>query len=252
MICPDIIVPASGGKDSQACLKLAVETFGASRVRGLFCDTRWEHPLTYAHISHMERLYGVIIDRVTAGSVEAQCLKHGSFPVGGQRFCTEELKLWPAKRYYHLLALVFGRGFEVWLGMRTNESPERATRYAGKVGGDLYPPHDVLRKFPKRLEKLGVMFRLPVLEWSEKDVKDFVGAENLNPLYAAGFDRVGCFPCEASGEACRERAYNFDDFGRAQYGRVINIAAQIGKPIWRTKSRQHLNADGPGCAFCAL
>lgn len=247
---PDIVVPVSGGKDSQACMKLAVETFGADKVRGLFCDTQWEHPLTYEHVGRIEELYKVPIDRVTAGSVEAQCLKHHSFPVGGQRFCTEELKIWPAKRYYQLLALVFGQGFEVWLGMRSNESKERATRYAGKVGDDLYPPHEVLRKFPKRLEKLGVMFRLPILEWSEKDVKDFVGAENLNPLYAAGFDRVGCFPCEASGEEWRERAYNHDAFGQAQYQRVIKISKQINKPIWRTKSRQHLN-DGPGCAFCA-
>jgi len=94
------------------------------------------------------------------------------------------------------------------------------------------------------------MFRLPILEWSVDDVKDYVGSENLNPLYNHGFDRVGCFPCEAGGEATRERAYNFDDFGREQHRRVIAISKVIDKPVWRTKSRQHLN-DGPGCSFCS-
>lgn len=35
-----IVVPVSGGKDSQACLKMVVEQFGADQVIGLFCDTR--------------------------------------------------------------------------------------------------------------------------------------------------------------------------------------------------------------------
>jgi len=98
---PLVVVPISGGKDSQACLKLAIENFGNQNVRGLFCDTKWEHPLTYEHVEKMKTLYGVEIDKVNAGSVEEKIIKHGTFPVGGQRFCTEELKLWPAKRYYH-------------------------------------------------------------------------------------------------------------------------------------------------------
>ena len=38
------IVPVSGGKDSQCCLKLAVDEFGSDQVIGLFCDTKFEHP----------------------------------------------------------------------------------------------------------------------------------------------------------------------------------------------------------------
>lgn len=77
-----ILVPVSGGKDS---LKLAVEHYPPGEVRGLFCDTQFEHPITYAHIEWMARHYGVEIDTVCAGSVEEQCIKHGRFPSFGAR-----------------------------------------------------------------------------------------------------------------------------------------------------------------------
>jgi 3'-phosphoadenosine 5'-phosphosulfate sulfotransferase (PAPS reductase)/FAD synthetase len=249
----DVLVPVSGGKDSQACLKLAVEKHGADSVLGLFCDTQWEHPKTYAHVESMRRLYGARIERVTAGSVEDQCLKHGRFPSQLARFCTEELKIWPTKRFCKDLAEKQG-GFEVWYGMRSDESPEREQRYVGKVCDEVYPPHEVLKKYPQYLHKLGVSFRLAVLDWSRADVVEYVGRENLNPLYGEGFDRVGCFPCEAGGEAWRVKAYQHDEFGEQQHRRVINIAQAIGKPVFRTKKfggvQPSLNFSG--CAVCAI
>lgn len=64
-----IVVPVSGGKDSQACLKLALGHYPANDVVGLFCDTGWEHPLTYQHIANMQRMYGVDIKTISAGRV---------------------------------------------------------------------------------------------------------------------------------------------------------------------------------------
>ena len=37
-----IVAPISGGKDSQACLKLALESYQSSEILGLFCDTQVE------------------------------------------------------------------------------------------------------------------------------------------------------------------------------------------------------------------
>lgn len=79
-----IVVPVSGGKDSQACLKMAVSEVGADHVLGLFCDTQFEHPLTYAHVEKLKTLYGVQIETVTAGSVDEKVLKYGRFPGGGR------------------------------------------------------------------------------------------------------------------------------------------------------------------------
>ena len=59
------VVPISGGKDSQACLKLALKQFDPSEIVGLFCDTKFEHPLTYAHIDRMREMYGVEIRVLT-------------------------------------------------------------------------------------------------------------------------------------------------------------------------------------------
>lgn len=251
------LVPISGGKDSQASLKLALDHFKPEEIRGLFCDTKFEHPLTYAHVEKLKTLYGdVRIDRVCGGSVEEKSLKYGRFPGGGARHCTDELKIRETRIYCKALALDQACGFEVWYGMRLQESAERKKRYAGKLCEALYPPHEVIRnKYPKYLARMGVMFRLCVLDWSEKEIIDFVGFDNLNPLYHAGFPRVGCFPCQASGDKWKEKAYQYDDFGREQFKKIRIVSIAIGKPMFNSKGGKSRNPDAPefqGCAVCSI
>lgn len=247
-----ILVPISGGKDSQASLKLALQQYPACNVRGLFCDTQFEHPWTYAHIEWMRQQYGVQIDVVTGGSVIEKSIKYGRFPGGGSRHCTDELKIRETRIYCKKLAEKQG-GFEVWYGMRSAESAERRKRYAGKVFDELYAPHEVLpSKYPKYLAKMGVMFRLCILHWSEVDVVMFVGAENLNPLYREGFPRVGCFPCQASGDKWKEKAYQFDEFGKQQYQKVKIVAEKINKPMFTSKGGQARDIEFMGCQLCQI
>lgn len=245
-----VLVPISGGKDSQAALKLAVQTHGAESVRGLFCDTQFEHPLTYAHVEKLRTLYGnVQIDTVCGGSVLEKSIKYGRFPGGGARHCTDELKIRETRIYCKALAEQQG-GFEVWYGMRTKESHERAKRYAGKVNDEVYPPHEIMpSKYPKYLAKLGVMFRLCILDWTETDVFSFLDGEE-NPLYAQGFSRVGCFPCLASGDAWKEKAFNHDAFGAKQHQEVAYVSAVIGKSVWTSKGGKDRNE--PPCAVCSI
>lgn len=54
-----ILVSFSGGKDSQACLIKAAQQYGADRIEAVFCDTWWEHPLTYKHIEDVCSEMGV-------------------------------------------------------------------------------------------------------------------------------------------------------------------------------------------------
>lgn len=247
-----VVVPVSGGKDSQACLKLAVQTHGSENVLGLFCDTGFEHPLTYAHVERLKILYGAKIETIKAGEVPAKVLRYGRFPSFSARFCTDELKIIPSKKAYTFLADLYPGGFEVWYGMRLDESDARAKRYAGKVGDEVYHPHEFMpKKYPKYLAKLGVSFRLPVLEWTTDDVKEFLDGE-LNPLYVT-FDRVGCFPCLAAGDAHKEKAFRFDAFGRSQWQTVQFLEGQTGKSVWTSKSGKERNEpDRPGCAVCAM
>ncbi len=249
-----VVVPVSGGKDSQASLKLALQHFQAHEIRGLFCDTKFEHPLTYAHIETIRALYGVQIDTVNAGTVEEKLLKYERFPSDQARFCTEELKIWPTKWYCKALAMEQG-GFEVWYGMRSDESPQRKKRYMGKVSEDIYMPHEVLKKYPKYLGKLGVRFRLPVIEWSEDDVFDYLDGEE-HPLYKIRlpsgkrkFGRVGCFPCQAAGDQAKEAAYQHDEFGAQQLVKITFISAKIGRSQWNSKGGKERN---DGCAVCAI
>lgn len=237
------IVPISGGKDSQTCLKLAIEHFGKNKVIGLFCDTQFEHPLTYAHIEKISKLYGVEIITRCNGEVLELCQKFGRFPSGIARFCTNELKIKVSKRFYQELAKGQGQGFEVWYGMRSSESSQRAKRYQDKISDELYLPHEILpSNYPKYLGELGIKFRLPILDWSEREVYDFLGDE-INPLYKYGFDRVGCFPCLAGGDKSKEKAFNFDDFGKSQFDKVKVIGKQIGKTVFTSKGGQERNND---------
>ena len=147
-------------------------------------------------------------------------------------------------------------GFEVWLGMRTGESKQRNKAYKKNISTELYPPHEFGKSFPKYLEKLGVMFRLPILDWSEYDVFEFLNSEE-NPLYKMGSKRVGCFPCLASSDRNKEQNFAMDEFGKQQKELVFNLAKEIGKPVYTSKSgcrRNNENQDDifTGCSFCAI
>lgn len=54
-----VVVAYSGGKDSQASLIWAVNQYGKENVLAVFCDTGWEHSVTYQHIKSTTVLLGV-------------------------------------------------------------------------------------------------------------------------------------------------------------------------------------------------
>lgn len=250
------VVPISGGKDSQACLKLALNEFERSEILALFCDTKFEHEITYRHVETICKLYQVELKVVNAGSVEEKILKYGRFPGGGSRHCTDELKIVPAKKFYKELANKQGAGFQVWYGVRSDESPEREKRYRGKADADLIPPHEFMAKYPKYLEKLGVMFRVPVLDMSRKEIFEILNGEH-NPLYDHGFDRVGCFPCMMGGDYWKEKAFAFDETGRKHKEIMMKVSEEIKKPIWTSIGGSMRNNPDQqnlfeGCALCAI
>jgi 3'-phosphoadenosine 5'-phosphosulfate sulfotransferase (PAPS reductase)/FAD synthetase len=246
-----VVVPISGGKDSQSCLKLALQKFDKSEILGLFCDTKFEHPLTYAHVDTIRNLYGVYVDTVCMGSVIQESLKWKRFPGGGARHCTDYLKIQPTKQYIKSLAAKQG-GFEVWYGMRSDESTERATRYEFKISEDLYEPHEIMpNKYPQYLGKMGIKFRLPVLDWTTQEIFTFLNGEH-NPLYDEGFDRVGCFPCLASGDQWKEKAFKHDAFGESQFKKVMWLSEEIGKSVWTSQRGKWINERGQGCLICSI
>ena len=93
------VVSISGGKDSQAVAKLIRERYPNDRIIGLFCDTKFEHPLTYEHVKRIANLYNLELVTLNAGSVPEKVLKYKRFPSGTARFCTDQLKIQPSKKY---------------------------------------------------------------------------------------------------------------------------------------------------------
>lgn len=246
-----VIVPVSGGKDSQVCLKLATERYGASGVLGLFCDTGFEHPKTYAHVERLRKMYGVHIAVAKGGTVPDLVRQWKRFPTFASRFCTSELKIEISKRFYRKFTVYQKSGFEVWLGVRSGESAQRGARYAGKVSDEVYAPHEVMPSvFPQRLGKMGIRMRLPIIDWSVEQVMDELGGEH-NPLYDEGFERVGCFPCLASSDKWKQKAFTHDEFGQKQWAVVQQLEEEIGKSVWGDYERTCVN-DDPGCSLCAI
>ena len=84
---------------------IASQKFAPEHIRGLFCDTQFEHPITYQHVEMLRWLYGNIqIDTVTGGDVLTKSVKYGRFPGGGARHCTDELKIRETRIYLRKLA----------------------------------------------------------------------------------------------------------------------------------------------------
>jgi len=242
-----IVVPISGGKDSQACLMLALKDYESNDILALFCDTKFEHPTTYQHIQNITKKYSVDLVTLNAGSVESVCKQLKRLPGGPARHCTDRLKIRPSKFFYEALAKKQG-GFEVWLGMRSDESKKRADRYRLIESAELYQPNEVLKDYPKKLGKLGVLFKLPILDWATDEVFDLLNGEE-NWLYSQGFKRVGCFPCLAGGEEMQMKAFYFDETGRKHFKIADEIAKNIGREVLTTKK---YSGQGPGCSFCCI
>lgn len=238
------VVPISGWKDSQSCLKLALLEFSPDEILCLFCDTGYEHPLTYEHIEKMKSMYGVQIARVSNGSVYDRIRKYGRFPTDQARFCTDELKIQIGKQFYSMLARLQGGGFQIWYGMRSSESHQREVRYNHIVDSEIYTPQKALgMKYPKYLhEKLGISVRLPIKSWADEEVFELLSGEE-NQLYREGFERVGCFPCLASGDSWKEKAFSFDEHGEQRRIEVVNIGREIGKNIFTSKGGRIRNHD---------
>lgn len=130
--------------------------------------------------------------------------------------------------------------------------PNPTREMINAIADELYPPHLVMpSKYPQYLDALGVKFKLPIVDWSEADVLDYLGAL-INPLYLPPFNRgrVGCNPCLAAGDEAKEQAFYQDDFGRSQLIATDAIAQIIKKPIWSSKGG--LARNQLGCGVCSI
>jgi len=242
-----VIVPFSGGKDSQSCLKLACQEYGEDNVLALFCDTGYEHTITYKHVQDTVKKYRCDLVTLSAGTVKDLCIKNGRLPHALSRFCTSKLKIRPTKFFLRELSKKQS-SVSVWYGMRSDESPARARKYERLLDTDNYAPHDINAEYPKYLEKQGVSFRLPINRWSQQEVFRYLKGEE-NPLYSMGFSRVGCFPCLAASERYKRLAFNFDEVGARHFRVMQEITNNLN---YRPPLFEFEGQGGAGCSVCSI
>jgi len=198
----------SGGKDSAAMyLHLREQGIEAQKV---FFDTGWEHPATYHYLSGplAEAIGKIITVQPRIPDLEAEPLrlaleleamlgreipsamirwtvKKAMFPSKTRRWCTDTLKIKAARDFYRE-RMAQGETPINCIGIRAGESKARA-------------------KLPERelSTSIGVMVWRPIHHFTEADVIAIHSKHNLapNPLYLAGSQRVGCWPCIYSRKA---------------------------------------------------
>ncbi len=97
-----VIVSFSGGKDSLATMIWAIAKYGAKNIIAVFCDTKWEHPLTYKHIIDICKKLNVELVTLSSSKYDGfkdLVIKKKRFPSTKARFCTEKLKTEPMIDY---------------------------------------------------------------------------------------------------------------------------------------------------------
>lgn len=119
-----ILVSFSGGKDSQAALIHTVEKYGCDKVEAVFCDTGWEHPWTYEHVSQVANQLHVKLTTLKSQKYDGfvdLAIKRKRFPSTKRRFCTAELKIKPMIDY----VLSIDDSIIMVQGIRAKESAAR-------------------------------------------------------------------------------------------------------------------------------
>jgi 3'-phosphoadenosine 5'-phosphosulfate sulfotransferase (PAPS reductase)/FAD synthetase len=171
-----VVASISGGKDSAA-MSLWLTEQGVEHDR-VVADTGWEAAETMEYLrGDLTRVLGPISEvRSERGGMVEWTLHKGTFPSKQRRWCTEELKVKPIAKF------IAGLGAECVnaVGIRAAESEARS-------------------KFPEWewSDALDCETWRPLLRWTTEDVVAIHQRHGLrpNPLYLAGAERVGCWPC---------------------------------------------------------
>ena len=165
----DIELSYSGGKDSDVILELA--KMAGIPYRAIYKATTIDPPQTIAHAREMGA------EVVRPKKTFFQLINEKGFPTRVSRWCCSVLKEYK----------ICDRAIQ---GIRRSESRKRAERYKEPEVCRVYSAKEKVKQY------------LPILEWTDQDVEEFIKERNIkcHPLYYRGgeFDvtkRLGCMGC---------------------------------------------------------
>lgn len=222
------VVSISGGKDSAATA-LALREAGVP-FRMVTADTVWEAPGWSEYLDHLREKLGPIDAVGHPGGMVALARKKAGFPMRKGRWCTEFLKMRPLRAYHDALTATEGVETCSVVGIRAEETAERAAM-------PLF--EDVPEKTADGHPLWGGYVWRPIRDWPVSDVIAIHHRHDVrvNPLYRAGHNRVGCYPCIlANKEEIRLVAQNAPE-------RIAQIR-ELEEEFSRERERRNATGEG--------
>lgn len=232
-----LVCTYSGGKDSDVMLEL-------------FCRSGIEFEVVNSHttvdapqtVYHIRKRLKKLNEQGTKCSIHYPELtmwelivKKKMPPCRMQRYCCEYLKENSTPNRF------------VATGVRWDESAKRAARGIMEVHGRkmkdriaLMNDNDDKRLLIERCEMKGAMIVNPIINWTHKDIWEFIRSENIpyNPLYDMGYRRVGCIGCPMGGKSRYTEFTDFPTYKRAYiraFDKMLEAINEAGKPTkWKS------------------
>jgi 3'-phosphoadenosine 5'-phosphosulfate sulfotransferase (PAPS reductase)/FAD synthetase len=265
-----IIVPVSGGKDSQLVLQRAIQEHGIDNLIVVHQFTGYDHPLTNKHLEDMEAFYKVKIHFTKAekyGDIFDLINDVGYFPSTVARVCTLQLKQLPFAKWLRDNNYC-SSDYVIWMGMRKAESSARGRKYADWTDDIEITLHEFSAHAYRHSLFKEIKVRLPIVDMTDAEVFEEIEAYGapINPLYASGHKRVGCYPCLLARAEDWRLAAN-DTYGRENIQKLIDIEDRFHAEqnprklikIHQTRDVRKLLADGrleddegTECGWCSI
>jgi len=218
-----LMVMFSGGKDSTVCLHLALSI--TDNIECIFMESSIDLPNTVKFVKRCCNKFGVKLhltspSRDYQGDFYWNVKRWGHFPtIGRNLWCNTKLKIRPMRAHMRK-KFGFTPLFKV-NGVRRDESSRRNKMYAKISGGDY------ITKDPEYSGSFNVY---PILDWTKKDVTDYIKKNKIiiptNDSYEK-FGVSGCFWCPFYQAEIYKRILKVHP---NIYDKIIELEKELNKP----------------------
>lgn len=232
-----LVVTTSGGKDSSVCVDLAIKA--GINFEVIHNHTTADAPETVQFVRDEFRRLELMGIKCTI-----------NWPMyKGQRTSMWDLipqKLMPPTRLVRYCCEVLkehgGTGRFITTGVRWAESNTRKNNlgafeqfHRGREKRIIINDNDPDRLLFENCSIKAKRVCNPIIDWEDEDVWHYIEEEHVpvNPLYADGFDRVGCIGCPLAGK--RKREAEFERWSKykvayiSAFDRMLKERRQRGK-----------------------